>query len=193
MTTQPCRPKVLHYTTRDHLKAMLRLEVLVLVPIYCLGLIPFTVLLAWLSRRMDCLLGLPSLAQWLPHSTRLAILLVCLAIGGLWIAWVYTFLVLEGGGGPVPPFSSRSSTLVMCGPYALARHPSVWGKLLGVVGLGVYVASPFFLFVMIPLLCTFSFTYTLRAQDRDMVKFFGAEYLRYRERTPFILPRMPWR
>jgi protein-S-isoprenylcysteine O-methyltransferase Ste14 len=181
------------YSAGDHLRAMFRPEILLLVPIYCLGLIPATVLLAWLGIQADHALGLTSLAHWVPFSVRLGILLACLAVGGAWVGWVYTWLVLEGEGGPVPPFSSCTRRLVLEGPYAHMRHPSVWGKLLGVLGLGVFAGSPVFLFLEIPLLVVSSVSFTLRRQDVHMISVFGEEYLRYRDRTPRLIPKWPRR
>lgn len=177
------------FTLGEHVRCLARPEILVIIPIYCLGLIPPTALAAWLVASLERRLGLPSLADWLGHDTRLAILVGSIVVGGLIVSWSYTWLVLEGGGGPVPPFSSRTCYLVTCGPYRYIRHPSIWGKLIGVTGLGVYMGSVTFLTIVIPTLLYWSLTTNMRRQDAAMDRMFGDPYRAYRAVTPRMLPR----
>lgn len=177
------------YSMDEHLRCLVRKEILVLIPIYCLGLIPATTLGALLIMKLERRLGLPSLADWLPFWFRVAFFATCLVVGALIVAWCYTWLVLEGGGGPVPPFSARTRYFVTTGPYAYMRHPSLWGKLIGVIGLGVFLGSYVFLTVMIPLLLYWSLVSNTKRQDDGMLKLFGEPYRRYRDATPRMVPR----
>jgi protein-S-isoprenylcysteine O-methyltransferase Ste14 len=68
------------------------------------------------------------------------------------------------------------------------RHPSIWGKLLGVVGLGIFVGSITFLMIVIPALLTWSLQINMPAQDRVMEAAYGDAYREYRARTPALLP-----
>lgn len=188
-STAPGVASVTHYGPRARLCCLLRPQILVLVPIYCLGLIPATTLGALLVARLDRWLGVPSLVTVLSHHARCTLFAICLAVGAAIVSWTYTYLVLEGGGGPVPPFSSRTRFLVTSGPYAYVRHPSLWGKLIGVVGLGLYVGSLTFLTVVIPLLLYWSLAWNTRRQDDSLARLFGQAYIAYRDATPRMLPR----
>lgn len=176
------------YGLLAHVRCLFRKEILVLIPIYCLGLIPATTLGATLIVRLERWLGIPSLADSLPHALRLRIFIACLAIGAAIVSWSYTWLVLEGGGGPVPPFSASTRYLVTSGPYRYMRHPSLWGKLIGVIGLGIYLGSLTFLTVLVPLLLYWSLTSNTRRQDEFMEKVFGDAYRAYRAVTPRMVP-----
>ena len=171
----------------DRLRCALRLEMLVILPIYGLALIPFASLLAWLGCQLDRQVGLPPV---LPEPWNLLALAVLLALGGLLLLWSYSYLILEGEGGPVPPFSAKTRRLVRTGPYAVVRHPSVVAKLLGVVGLGCGFNSWSFLFGIIPMLLAWSVLWNGSRQDGDLVRVFGDEYLEYRRCTPMLVPRL---
>lgn len=178
------------FTLVDRLRAAVSPPILVLLPIYCLGLIPGACLMAWIGTRVDRWLGIPSLGEWLPLAARLEIFVLCILLGGGILVWSYTYLVLEGGGGPVPPFSANTRRLVTSGPYAYVRHPSIWGKIIGVVGLGVLFGSPTFLAIIIPLLLTWSLGSNMRNQDAEMEAAFGDEFRAWRNRTPRLVPRL---
>lgn len=176
------------YTLSEHVRCLFRREILVLIPIYCLGLMPATAIVAWLVASIERELGLPSLADSIPHGVRLSVFVWALCVGGAIVSWSYTWLVLEGGGGPVPPFSARTRHLVTSGPYRYMRHPSIWGKLVGVVGLGIYVGSITFLTVLVPLALRWSLTSNMRKQDEAMERLFGDAYRAYRAVTPRMVP-----
>jgi protein-S-isoprenylcysteine O-methyltransferase Ste14 len=169
------------YTAADRVRALLSRQILAMVPVYLFGLIPLASLMAYGATFVDRWLGLPSLAVWLPFAARAWFFALTLIVGGAIVTWSYTYLVLEGGGGPVPPFSEQTRHLVTNGPYAWVRHPSIWGKLLGVVGLGVFVGSPTFLGVVVPALLAWSLGVNMPAA-------YGDAYRAYRDRTPALLP-----
>lgn len=108
--------------------------------------------------------------------------------GGL-LFWSYTFLILEGEGGPVPPFSAKTRRLVRTGPYRVVRHPSILAKLLGVTGLGLVFNSWSFLAGILPVLLAWSLAWNGSRQDGDLIRVFGQEYLDYRQQTPMLFPR----
>ncbi len=174
------------FTTADRLRCALRPEMLVILPIYGLVLIPFASLLAWAGCRVDELLGLPEV---LPFPWNLALACLLLGAGGGLLFWSYTFLILEGEGGPVPPFSAKTRRLVRTGPYRVVRHPSILAKLLGVTGLGLVFNSWSFLAGILPVLLAWSLAWNGSRQDGDLIRVFGQEYLDYRQQTPMLFPR----
>ncbi|MGM9992651.1 MAG: methyltransferase family protein [Candidatus Bruticola sp.] len=176
------------FTFQDRLRCFFRFEQMVVYPIYCGCLIPFASYLAYLAKtRIDPWLGLDKVSiinapwNWLAFA-------ICLLVGGLILVYSYSYLILEGEGGPVPPWSSQTRRLVTTGPYTYIRHPSIWAKLIGVCGLGLAFNSPSFLAIVIPLLMVWSVFWNRNRQDEGLILAFGDEYLRYKEQTPMLIP-----
>ncbi len=174
------------FTWRDRLRCAFRYELMVVAPIYTLGLIPFASYLAYWGTRLDDKLNLPAV---IPHPWNFLAMAIMLLVGGLLLVYSYSYLILEGEGGPVPPYSAKTRRLVTTGPYTYVRHPSIIAKLIGVIGLGFGFNSWSFLCCIIPLLMCWSIFWNRSRQDADLVKVFGEEYLRYRRDTPMLIPR----
>jgi protein-S-isoprenylcysteine O-methyltransferase Ste14 len=144
--------------------------------------------LAYLGRWVDKhVFHLPDFVPW---PWNLVVFALCISAGGCFLVWCYSFLILEGEGGPVPPFSSKTKRLVKTGPYSVVRHPSILAKLLGVLGLGVYFNSVTFTFLIVPLLLAGSLITNYFWLERPLMAFFGEEYARYRSQTPLFIPRI---
>jgi len=79
---------------------------------------------------------------------------------------------------------------VTTGIYSWIRHPSVVGKLVGIIGLGVLLRPPSFLFVIIPVLMLYSFVTNILIQERYCVKHFGEDYKRYKNEVPMFIPKI---
>jgi protein-S-isoprenylcysteine O-methyltransferase Ste14 len=77
---------------------------------------------------------------------------------------------------------------VRTGIYAHCRNPSVHGKLLGVLAVGVALDSPSFCGVLVPLLLAGSLLEKAWRQEPQLIAVFGEEYLRYREEVPLFVP-----
>ncbi len=108
--------------------------------------------------------------------------------GGLWVGYVYGFLYLVGHGSPGSHVDGGPTVLVDTGPYTMLRHPSVLGKLAGVIGLGIAWGSPTFLLGFVPVLVVYSLITNRYMQERYCDQRFGVAYERYR-RVPMLLPR----
>lgn len=158
-----------------------RMVLRVYVPI----LFPLTALLVWLGTLLDRRLGWE---PWPAPPWNWALLVLCETLGLAWVAWCYSYLVHDGGGSPAP-FLGRTRRLIVDGPYRLVRNPSVWGKLLGVLGVGFAARTPGFLLVVVPLLVGGSIAEKWLRQEPVLVEVFGERYLAYRRRVPIFLPR----
>lgn len=176
------------FNMRDRLRCFFRFEQMVVYPIYCGCLIPFASYLAYLAKtHLDPWLGLENFSlisspwNWLAFA-------ICLLVGGLILVYSYSYLILEGEGGPVPPWSSQTRRLVVIGPYTYIRHPSIWAKLIGVCGLGLAFNSVSFLAIVIPLLMVWSVLWNRHRQDEGLILAFGDEYLAYKAKTPMLIP-----
>ena len=158
-----------------------------MLPVYLLGLIPPCIAAAFFCRWLDGKFGFSPLP---PAPYNLIAAAILFLLGGWLLFWSYSYLILEGEGGPIPPFSPTTKHLVTCGPYAVVRHPSIIAKLLGVTGLGLLFQSPSFLFILIPILLACSIWLNIIVQERIAIERLGAPYLEYKKRVPMLIPRL---
>jgi len=148
-------------------------------------LIPATCFIAWLAMRIDAHYGLSPVtaAPW-----RYVLFGVLFTAGVLIVWYVYGYLAIMGEGSPGTHLGGTQK-LVTSGIFAISRHPSIIGKFIGVVSLGLLLGSPVFLFVVIPLLTTWSVVSVRFWQERRCQELWGDEYAAYRRAVPSIVPR----
>ena len=160
-------------------------EVLYNVPIHVCILIPVTSFIAYLATRIDQRLGWERFL-----SIELGLILFGLLFPlGIFIVWYsYGYLAIVGKGSPATHLGGTTQ-LVTTGPFAYCRHPSILGKFAGVVALGLFVGSPTFFFVIIPLLTAYSLLTVRFLQEKLCLKLWGDDYIAYRKRVPLVIPR----
>lgn len=73
------------------------------------------------------------------------------------------------------------------GPYRLIRHPSYTGYALVLLGIGTAYASGLCLLLLLPNTLIF-FTLRIRAEERMLLRHFGAKYEDYMKRTKRLIP-----
>lgn len=153
---------------------------LILAPLF-LGIIPYGIITlgAWLDQRLN----LPPVIL-MPVN----LILGCLAIGaGLLFAWwsIYTQFTL-GRGTPVPLMATQK--LIVKPPYSYCRNPMALGTIVAYLGVAVLVGSIGALaLVLLGAACLLAYIRT--QEEKEMEMRFGQDYLEYRQRTPFLLPR----
>lgn len=157
---------------------------LMVAKVYVPVLFPLTFLIALTSLRIDVALARPS---FLPSPLNYGLAVVSL-LAGLGIVGVsYAELVFVGAGSPSPT-AGRTMRLVRSGIYAYSRNPSVIGKLLGVLAVGLALNSFAFCCILVPLLLTGSLLEKVWRQEPVLVEIFGEEYERYRAEVPLFFP-----
>lgn len=119
---------------------------------------------------------------WINWAVGLVILAPNLAIS----VWTLVTLHKEGQGTPFPIAATQK--LVTTGPYAHSRNPLVVSTFSVYWGVGVIIGSPvfiiltsFFFLVMVVAIALF--------EEKSLERRFGREYLLYRQKTPFMIPR----
>jgi protein-S-isoprenylcysteine O-methyltransferase Ste14 len=80
----------------------------------------------------------------------------------------------------------KTSKLVTVGLYRYIRHP-LYSSLL-FLAWGIFFKSPSGLEAALALACTFFLTATARAEERENIAYFGAEYVNYMKRTRRFIP-----
>lgn len=85
-------------------------------------------------------------------------------------------------------FKQTSDKLVVTGPYAHSRNPLLVSMLGVYWGTGILIGSLIFIIA-----ATFVFTvialYIILFGEKKLCDRFGREYLQYRQKTPFMVPR----
>lgn len=119
---------------------------------------------------------------WLNQVGGLAAILGGLAL----VAWSVYIQYTLGKGTPAPKVATQR--LVTHGPYAYTRNPMTLGSLLMYLGIGFWLGSGV---VIILTVIVFSglLTFIHVHETEELAERFGEEYLEYRSRTPFLLPR----
>jgi protein-S-isoprenylcysteine O-methyltransferase Ste14 len=82
------------------------------------------------------------------------------------------------------------ATLVTHGPFALTRNPIYAGNLLLWMGFCLVAGAPWFIPVAVALFAV-EYGLIVRFEESVLAGTFGAEYERYRARTPRWVPRRP--
>lgn len=154
--------------------------------IHLFVMLPAAMVMCWIATFADAGLHLPTLA---PPEVRIPAGLALIGLGGSWVWYVYGYLYLSGGGSPGTHVDGGPTALVDTGPYTMIRHPSVIGKLCGVIGLGVCFGSVTFLAGFVPVLIVYSVVTNRYLQERFCDARFGRRYQVYRERVPMLVPR----
>ena len=120
-----------------------------------------------------------------PALVVLCVVVTALGLGfALWTCWAQFH---RARGTPVPVMATQK--LLTDGPYAFCRNPMVLGTLVCYFSIAVFTAS------LLPVLVVLLFgacllAYIKLVEEKEMALRFGDEYVRYRQNTPFIIPRL---
>jgi protein-S-isoprenylcysteine O-methyltransferase Ste14 len=158
---------------------------LMVVKVYIPVLFPLTFLICLFSTFLDAKLGFGNgiIAQPLNY-----IIAGCtFFLGAVFWLWTYEQLSRIGEGSPSPT-AGRTIKLVKTGIYAFSRNPSIFGKLLGFLSIGIAINSFSFCFILAPMLLTGSLIEKVLRQEPQLVELFGEEYQTYRKNVPLFIP-----
>ena len=108
-------------------------------------------------------------------------------VGFTLVGWSVGVQYVIGKGTPAPKVPTRR--LVMQGPYAHSRNPMTLGALLMYLGIGVWIESGVVIILTI-IVFSILLTFIYFHETRELTERFGEEYLAYKQRTPFLLPRL---
>jgi protein-S-isoprenylcysteine O-methyltransferase Ste14 len=136
---------------------------------------------------IDGLLGLPRFTQGLLNGM---VGLLLISPGLVLVEWTVKLQLSMGGGTPIPIVATRR--LITKGPYSYSRNPMATGTTLVYVGIAVWVGSlsAAGLALVYP---AFISAYTKLFEEKELEGRFGSEYVEYKKRTPFVIPRLPRR
>ncbi len=123
----------------------------------------------------------------LPYPLEIIVGIISTVSGLFFLTWSVASHWLIGKGTPTP--IAPTQNLVVVGPYKLCRNPIQLGGILYYLGFGIFFdsfAAGLFSF-LVGLI--FGSIYHKLIEEKELFIRFGEEYTKYKERTPFLIPR----
>jgi len=112
---------------------------------------------------------------------------VSLLIGLFFLTWTTLFQWKVGKGVPTPNAPTRH--LITTGPYKLCRNPIEFGAIFYYLGIGTIIGGISVGIVSCLLGLIIGSAYHKLIEESELEIRFGDEYKRYKEVTPFLIPR----
>jgi protein-S-isoprenylcysteine O-methyltransferase Ste14 len=138
--------------------------------------------LAAIASALDQRLQLPRFTCGLVN---LVVGLLFIVPGWLFAMWFARSQFALGEG--IPVFATQK--LIVQGPYAHCRNPMTLGADLFYVGISIWMGSLSAVGLTM-LYVILSAVYLKVIEEKRLEERFGTEYLEYKQRTPFIIPRL---
>ena len=168
------------WSEREYSKAQ-RLIAVIFGGIFFWLIIPFFIVVG--SAFMDPWLSLP---RFFHRSVNTIIALVFMVAGWLFANWTVKVQFSLGKGTPIPIMATQK--LVVKRPYTYCRNPMTLGTTAFYLGIAIWTGSlsalglalvyPVGILIYIKLI-----------EEKELEQRFGLEYLEYKRRTPFLIPR----
>ncbi len=167
------------HSERDRLIALIPAGILFLI------LIPYLLLV--ISPSLDVRLGLN---LFIRSPTNLVIGTVLILVGLPFAFWSVIIQFAYARGTPLPMIPTRK--LITTGPFQYCRNPMTLGTILAYLGLAIGAATIVGI-ILVTAFAALLIFYLKRLEERELAERFGDEYLAYKRRVPFIIPRIPRR
>ena len=123
-----------------------------------------------------------------PGAATIIIGVILMAVGFFFAFWTISLQLDQGRGTPLPMMPTQE--LIIAGPFRYCRNPMTLGTILAYLGLSIAAATA----VGVALVLAFGsllITYLKKVEEKELAERFGEQYLEYKQRVPFIVPRMP--
>ncbi len=113
---------------------------------------------------------------------------IVLGLPGLLISlWAVIWHITEGKGTPIPLFGPQK--LIATGPYTFCRNPMTLGLLLYYVASGIIINNGMAAVLLLAIVIA-HIIYDALFEEKELIQKFGNDYIRYKQTTPFILPKI---
>ena len=109
-----------------------------------------------------------------------------LGTGVFFLSWAVYSQWMIGKGTPAP--FAPTQRLIIEGPYKLCRNPIQLGATLYYLGLGTIANNITNGITCFLLGCLIGTVYHKCIEEKELLIRFGEEYIKYREKTPFLFP-----
>jgi len=168
------------WSEREYSKAQ-RMVAIIFGGIVFWILIPFLIVVG--SAFIDPWLSLP---RFFHRSINPIMALVLMVTGWLFANWTVKVQFSFGKGTPIPLMATQK--LLVKRPYTCCRNPMALGTTAFYFGVAVWTGSlsALGLSLIYPVVISI---YIKLIEEKELEERFGLEYLEYKRRTPFLLPR----
>jgi len=171
---------ILNWSKRRYNKGQ---RLIALIPACLLFLIGIPFALVILSPFIDTYLRLPKFVLE-PLNIIVALFLIIPGLSfSAWSVWVQFKI---GGGTPIPMMPTQK--LVVDGPYAYCRNPMTLGMIIFYFGISVWIGSLSSIGLTV-LFTALIIAYVKLVEEKELEARFGEEYIKYKKRTPFLIPK----
>ncbi len=135
----------------------------------------------------SCLMD-PSLSfpKFFHRSVSIPLALVFMILGWLLANWTVKVQFSFGRGTPIPLMATQK--LVVQRPYTYCRNPMTLGTTGFYLGIAIWTGSLSALILAL-IYPVGILIYIKLVEEKEMEQRFGLEYLEYKRRTPFLIPR----
>jgi len=158
-----------------------RVIAMLIAGILFIFLIPYALIIA--IPKLDALLHLPSFFFGLVNFVVGGVMLLT----GLFFAWWSIGMQLfKANGTPLPIIPTQK--LLISGPFRYCRNPMTFGTICAYGGVAVAVGSLVSLFT-VALCGGLLILYLKRIEEHELAARFGQDYLDYKAKTPFMIPK----
>jgi protein-S-isoprenylcysteine O-methyltransferase Ste14 len=145
-------------------------------------IIPFFVIVV--SSYVDLWLRLPKFYCGLINPVIGVLLMI---VGWLFANWTVKVQFSFGRGTPIPLMATQR--LIIKAPYTYCRNPMTLGTAIVYLGVAIWLGS--FSAVGLGLVYPVGIlVYIKLIEEKELEERFGSEYLEYKMRTPFLIPRL---
>lgn len=134
--------------------------------------------------RLDAILNLPAISPGIIRIFSGAILVLA---GSFYALWSILSQLLRAGGTPLPVIPTQR--LLVNGPFKQSRNPMTFGTILLYLGVGI-ISGSISSVILVLLFGGLLAVYLKLVEERELTARFGQEYLDYKRRTPFLIPRI---
>lgn len=131
--------------------------------------------------------GWAGLKRFTYGSVNVFLALLFMIPGWLLANWSVKVQYSSGKGTPIPLMATKK--LVTEGPYRYCRNPMALGTSLFYAGIPIWLGSV----SAVPLAMIYPagiMVYNRFVEEKELEARFGSEYLEYKERTPFLIPKI---
>ncbi len=149
-------------------------------------------ILFWIALPLVIIIGSTTLDQWLPFprffygGLNTIIGLLFIGAGWLFANWTIKVQYSLGTGTPIPLMPPKK--LIIKKPYAYCRNPMALGTMIFYLGIAIWLGSlsALVLGLIYPIGISI---YIKIIEEKELEERFGSEYLEYKKRAPFLIPR----
>jgi protein-S-isoprenylcysteine O-methyltransferase Ste14 len=177
------------YLHRDDINIIMNIaefkKLLLVIPSNVIFFLIVPVVSVVFGEKLDEFLGLNPM---IPGNVLATFLLI---VGGYYVLDSIRVLFTEGKGIPLGDIipDEQTTELITTGIYSQTRNPMLFGYLLCLIALGIHLNSRS-IAIIIPTLFTAIWTFWLKTHEEPALEArFGDPYRKYREKTPFLIPR----